>query len=403
MACVRKRRGKFVLDFRDQDGKRRWETYDTRKEADQALANRIPELKRGAYRAPTEVLTFAAVAAMWLEGKRNHRLSSFAQWQTHLDLHLLPTLGAFKVNQIQVRHLEALRDERRRAGLAPTTVNKVLTTAAAVFKFAMRHDMTERNPAGAAERCRLAAREVEVGGDVDGLRDDASVRPAEVLSGAEVGQLIAAAPGGLYRTYLLTAALTGARVGELTALTWEDLDLDAGVMHVRRSVSWAKERGVTPTATRFRFYEPKTRSSRRTVPLTPALVAALRRWKLACPPSPLGLVFPSDDGTPKHRSVIVHRGLRPALKRAELRRVTLHSLRHSFASALLGDGLPVTQVAAILGHSSPIVTMRVYAHWLGEGESDPAASLAAAVCGSKMVATGSEGASAQSRKTSVTI
>jgi integrase len=390
------------VDFRDSHGKRRWETYDTRKEADGALAKRIPELKRGAYRAPSEVPTFAAVAADWLEGKRNHRLSSYAQWQTHLDLHLLPTLGPLKVNQIQVRDIEALRDGRRRAGLAPTTVNKILTTVAAVFKFAIRRDLTERNPAAASERCRLSGGEVEVGADVEGTRDDVGVRPEEVLSAAEVGQLINATQGGLYRAYLLTAALTGARVGEVTALIWDDLDLDAGAMHVRRSVSWAKERGAAPSATRFRFYEPKTRSSRRTVPLTPALVSALRRWKLACPPSPLDLVFPSDDGTPKHRSVIVHRGLRPALKSAGLRRVTLHSLRHSFASALLSDGRPVTQVAALLGHSCPTVTMRVYAHWLGEGVSDPAASLAAAVCGSRTVASDADSTSAPSTIAGVT-
>ncbi len=63
------------------------------------------------------------------------------------------------------------------------------------------------------------------------------------------------------------------------------------------------------------------------------------------------------------RSKMNHDGLRPALKRAKLRKVTIHSLRHTFASALIMDGKPVTQIAHLLGHSSPAITLKVYPHW----------------------------------------
>ncbi len=69
--------------------------------------------------------------------------------------------------------------------------------------------------------------------------------------------------------------------------------------------------------------------------------------RLACPPSVLDLVFPNAEGTPRHRSTIAQEGLRPALKRAKLRQVTIHLRRHTFASALIIDGQKV--VADLLG------------------------------------------------------
>jgi integrase len=113
-----------------------------------------------------------------------------------------------------------------------------------------------------------------------------------------------------------------------------------------------------------RFYEPKTRSSRRKLEIPEELVFALKKWKLAGPPSKLGLVFPMADGRPMHRRTLHKQGLHPALDRAKLRRFTVHSLRHFHASVLILSGVPITEVAHRLGHSSPAVTMAIYAHFL---------------------------------------
>ena len=106
------------------------------------------------------------------------------------------------------------------------------------------------------------------------------------------------------------------------------------------------------------------------------LAAALKRWKLACPPSADGLVFPKSDGTAMHRKVLQEQGLNPALARAELSHFGAHALRHFFASELLRAGYTMTEVASRLGHSSPAVTMQVYAHWNRATKSDAVAELA---------------------------
>jgi len=78
--------------------------------------------------------------------------------------------------------------------------------------------------------------------------------------------------------------------------------------------------------------------------------------------------------------VLAKEGLRPALKAAKLPQVSLHSLRHSFASALIMQGRPVTEVAALLGHSSPAITLTVYSHWFrAESSSTTIADLAGIV------------------------
>lgn len=386
MACVKQRRGKWVADWRDDDGRRYWKSFDTQEEANIHLGKVTERLRRGTFRRPAEVPTFTQVAADWLADKEPRvRIATYAQYQVHVEVHLSDALGHLRIDTIRVKHLEDFRESRLRAGLAPQTVNKLLTTAAAIFAYAGRHEYVDRNPAEYVERCRRHTEEVSVDAPAAVAIDEGQADPTHVLSIEQARAMVAHAEAGFYQTFLLTAVLTGARVGELTGLTWADVDLGAGKLHIRRSVSWAKRRGVKTTEARF--YKPKTKHSARAVPMLPELAAALRRWKLQCPPNPHNLLFPSADGTPKHRSTITHEGLRPALEAAKLPRVGLHSLRHTFASTLLMAGRTAPEVAKLCGHAGPDVTNRVYAHWL-KGDQH-AEALAALGGGDSVVASGS--------------
>jgi integrase len=376
MACVRQYRGKWVIDWRDDRGRRFIKTCPDKATANQELGRIEVQLERGTFKAPDALPTFATVAADWLAEKATKvRVGTVAQYQVHCDLHLVPALGRFRIDRIRVKHFEAFCRDRRTAGLAPQTVNKLLTTATAIFAYAMRHEYTDRNPAAVVERERrvVSAPTVAALADLPAETDDGAVDPSTVLSAAECRQVVAHATPGLYQTFLLTAVLTGGRVGELTALTWPDVDLAAGRLTIRRTVSWARRRDAERGQGGPTYGPTKTRAGRRRLPLRPELVAILRRWKLACPPTAEGWVFPSDTGTtPVHRSTLAHQALHPACDRAGLPRVRIHSLRHTFASTLLMAGRVDTEVAKLCGHKDASVTRRIYAHWL-EADHDPAA------------------------------
>ncbi len=364
MACVRKRRGKWVVDFRDNKGKRRWETHETRKAADDALSKRVGQLRKGSYKAPSEIPKFETVARAWLaERKQESRHSSYAIWESHVVRHILPAFEGVRVNAITPAMVRNFRNDRSDHGLGAGMVNKLTTTLSAILELAIDDECLERNPAQRVKRRKGTS------GEGRG-ESERAVREDEVLSTEQVGKLLAETEPGLFRAFIMTAALTGCRSGELLSLRWdEDVDLDTKTLTVRRSLSYVKsidERGQPPKA---RFTAPKSESSIRTLPLVPQLVTELKRWRLACPKGSEGLVFPKLDGGAQHRSYVTLAGFKPALERAGLPAVKLHSLRHSFASTLIMQGKPVTQVAHLLGHKKSSVTLDVYARWFKRLES----------------------------------
>jgi integrase len=205
---------------------------------------------------------------------------------------------------------------------------------------------------------------------------------------------IVAKLAGRWRAVLLTAIFTGLRASELRGLRWRDVDFDRGEVNVRQRADAYNAMGA-----------PKSTAGHRTVPLTPAMVSELKRWKLACPKGELGLAFPNGAGRVESHGNIDDRGWIPAqiaagvctvmkdqdgkvmldawgepVRRAKY--TGLHATRHFFASWSINrkvDGgleLPPKVVQERLGHSSIRMTLDVYGHLFPRG--DDRAELAAA-------------------------
>ena len=284
-----------------------------------------------------------------------------------LDKHLLPRFGSERLDRIGVAAIEKLRDDLRAEDYSHLTINTILNVVSSVFEAAIRRNECAINPVGRVERARKAARELAAPGE-----DEAVVDPHDVLDPSEIALLLDEAEPG-YRTLFATAFVTGMRSGELLGLPWGDVQFDEngrGRIFVRRSLSRARVGRNEPV--RVRFYPPKTKAGVREVTISPDLVRALKVWRLACPKGELNLVFPHVDGGPNDRDRILRYGLRPALRRAKLREVNFHSLRHSCASAMIAAGSVITEVQHRLGHATPAVTLRVYSHFLKGVESNTA-------------------------------
>jgi len=399
----RGRPGRWLVDFYDQHGKRRWETYPTKEQALARQAALEGEVARKTYLPPHARPTIAVCAAAWLGNKQDRRPATIAGWENHVYRHIVPHIGDARIDLVGPSDVERFRDVLTTgpSALSPKTVNKVLTTLTAILDLAMRDypDLVKRNPAALAERLRARA-SGELDENTEARDDDPlSVDPSEVPTPEEAGLLIQHAPLGLFRTYFMTAALTGARSEELLALAWRHVDLDGRIgpskvdgpkLMIRRVVSWARTRQDAERPNGPRFFPPKTKASRRDIPIPPVLVDAIRSWRRDCPtPLPLGFVFPKPDGSAMHRKVLYDQGLLPALTAARLPHFTVHSLRHCFASSLAAQGRPATEIAGYLGHASADVTLRVYAHWFPKDRTGALESHASRVLGAQATMIGS--------------
>jgi integrase len=253
-------------------------------------------------------------------------------------------IGPIPLAKLRPSDVEKLILALRSAKLSDSTVRQVYTVLRLGLDGAVRDGLLARNPATPVQRPGVARKE------------------ASHLDPQRVTQLLAAAESSRYHAALVLIATTGLRRGEALALRWSDVDLDAGVLRVRETVQ--RIDGKLSTG------EVKTDRSRRTIPLSPAMVALLRRHRVtqleermraANQWAETDLVFTTELGrVVEPRNLL--RVVEAAAKRTGLDGVGAHTLRHSAATAWLEAGVHIKQVSDLLGHSSVAITGDVYGH-----------------------------------------
>jgi integrase len=179
------------------------------------------------------------------------------------------------------------------------------------------------------------------------------------LTPEQARALLEAARGNRFEALFVLALHCGLREGELLGLKWDDVDLKASTLRVRRTLSETRNGPI---------FEPPKNGKGRNVPLTGAAVEALRDH-LARQMQEIGdeyadkrLVFASKTGNPMSASNVVNRHFRPLLKRAGLARIRLHDLRHTCATLLLIKGVHPKYVQELLGHANISITLDTYSH-----------------------------------------
>ncbi len=301
-------------------------------------------------------LTFAEVAARWLAdfeakvtaGERRDRTLDL--YQSQLRRHLLPRLGRRQLALITADDVVAVMHELQSDGLSPWTVRRILGALSCVFTFALRRGYIATHPFHRLERDERP----------HPLRSD-----QRVLTQTELARLFAACPRR-YRPLLVTGVYTGMRLSEVLGLSWDDVDFNAGVIHVRHQLARGR-RGVPPHR-----IPPKTCASVREIPLLPQLAAVLRQHKRDSHyTSSSDYVFATSRGSAFLHHNVSKRVLRRAAVDAGLdrsgRRVRFHDLRHTFASHLIIDiRLDVAQVSGMLGHARTSMTLDTYTHLFEE-------------------------------------
>ena len=184
-----------------------------------------------------------------------------------------------------------------------------------------------------------------------------------ILTPAEINALIDAETDPKYRTLYMLAIMSGARQGELLGLKWMDVNWFTKQIHIKR------------TFNKREWYKPKSKASNRKIDIGPSMMKALRRWHKISLKNELGLIFPNQVGKPMCQSHMLSRHFFPALKNSEVPRIRFHDMRHTFASMLIEQGENIKYIQSQLGHSSPTVTLNVYAHLMKPSNQESACKL----------------------------
>jgi len=349
------------------------------------------EIKSGKYIEPKDA-TVKELLAAWLKAGETRGVTKHGKWkiQTYLSHerqcdYITPKLGEIKASKLRKSQIEQAAGEWKEAR-SSAVANVLLSTLSAAFKWALRDPDTfgvRMNPLDTVERFAREERPEEIDGETIFDYGEAQLRakpgtlrevqPHEVLSKLELRKIIEAAAPGMERTMFMVAIFCGLRHGEIAGLRWSVIDFKRRTLTVNRSLTQVSKKRGGP-----RLEAPKRKKSVREMELPAPLVAELRQWKLQCPSNPLDLVFVNSLGRPTCRQDKRDR-LKAVCKRAGVKPVTVHSLRHSFASQQLLGGTDPVEVSGLMGHSSPMVTLSIYAHWIKREKSHAQQRLATGI------------------------
>jgi integrase len=329
----------YYVVVRDGRSKHTERVGKDRQTAERALRKIAVQEDEGTY-APQQTIGFEMWGQRWRE--------SLERKQTTIDSYrstigyATEAFGGVPVRRLRPAHLAKLNELLKQAGLSPSTRAKHLRVLNACLASAVEHGFAAVVPKlPRAERPRPQRKE------------------AAYFENDEIPRLFAAVAEGVYRVLFLTALKTGMRLGELSALTWADVDLVEAVIRVRHGY------------TDGHLSTPKNHE-RRDVDLTADLVETLGQWWGECgKPADDCLVFAGETASGYlNPTTVLRRELYPAMKRAGVSRVgptgekrTFHSLRHSYAKRALENGRRITWLSRHLGHSSLKVTTDVYGHF----------------------------------------
>jgi integrase len=274
------------------------------------------------------------------------RQRTWERYEQFVRVHLTPALGKNKLAKLTPAHVRGLYRDKLNSGLAPRTVLHIHRAFSKALKQAVADGLIPRSPAAPVKPPQPRGEEI---------------RP---LNREQVRVLFEAASGNRLEALYIVAVTAGLRRGELQGLKWDDLDLEAGMLQVRRTCSEPKGGHI--------FEAPKSGKGRN-IRLTQSAVAALRmhrrrqleeRMYKADLWQEQGLVFPSTVGTPMWGGNL-NRAFKATLQRARLPKSTrFHDLRHTCATLLLKQGVNPKFVQDLLGHADISLTLNVYSHVL---------------------------------------
>jgi integrase len=272
---------------------------------------------------------------------RPYKPGPASEYTRELKRRIVPAFGARRLSEVTLPDVQRFADTIAATGLAPSTVRNVMNALRALYAWALPRGMAKINP-------------------TRGLRLPTGETPRDrIAAPAEAANLIAALAPEI-QAALGLAVYGGLRLGELLALRWEDVDLEARTLRVERS--WDHNAR--------RFVEPKSKAGKRTVPIVERLAVLLADHRVLCNQATGGLLLRGDEpGNPLHPTTLRER-VSKAWRKAGLKPLGFHEARHTAASIFIASGLNAKTVSTYLGHASITITLDRYGHLFPGSEAE---------------------------------
>ena len=340
----------IILDLpRGADGKRRQHRVTvkgTRKQAEAKQAELLHQIDRG-IAVDTGKLRLAEYLETWLRDvvAIRNRPRTVESYAVIVNNHIVPVLGRVLLSKLQAADVQRLEAGLLASGLSTNTVRHVHIALSKSLKDAMRSGIIHQNVCQAVEAPSPGVYEVAVP-DVDAIR-----------------QILAQAEGGPYNAILRFMAFTGVRRGEAVGLSWENVDLERGVVSIVSTAQRLQGKGIV-------LQPPKSTAGRRGIAIDSGTVDMLRAHRgkqllvvleIGGSFQDIGLVFPGPFGGLLDPSVVT-RNFKKLARKTGNAGVRLHDLRHGHAAGLIRAGVHPRVVQERLGHASAAFTMQVYGH-----------------------------------------
>ncbi len=352
--------GKYTVQT--SSGPKRKTIYGkTYTEARAKLAKAIGERDAGLI-FDAEDLTVAEYLNKWLKGpaRKNVRSSTYARYEQLSRKHLIPALGRMKLKKLSAIHLEGLYEAKLEEGLAPRTVNYIHVTMSKALRYAVGKDLIRQNVASLAEAPQPKSPEMRT------------------LNRKQVGDFLEAARGDRLEALYVLALATGMRRSELLGLKWEDVDLQARIVLVRRGLTISPNGGIE-------IDDPKRFDSKRRLEISSEVAATLKEHRKRQAEERIaaasgawrdeGFVFTTHSGGYLHPNTLYTAYFKPMRDKAGVPPIHFHDLRHTYATLALLNGIPVKVVSEVLGHRDIATTLRTYAHVLPGMQAEAARTM----------------------------
>ena len=341
------------------NGKQAWKTFRRREDADAHLEEVCSDIRDGSYRKLKEA-TFAEYADGWKDrhfvlkranGDGKLKASTIRGYRTILDCYLIPYFGKKPLRAIDAELISSFEAHLMKS-VSNKTIHNALTLFGRVLEQARRDAYLRVSPM------------------IDVKKPTFECRKGRALQPDEVQKLIVQCDGEL-RVIAGLGLRAGLRRSEILGLHWTSnretprsfVDFDADKIRIRSVVQFlSREHGqVSEGVDAFEFVPPKSKAGVRDIPLSAALKLELLKLRLASHDKE-GLIFQTRSGCPYNPSNVYKRQFQPAVQAADIGRVTMHHLRHTYGSVLRDQGVDIYEIMKWMGHSSIDVTIDTYGH-----------------------------------------